>query len=82
MGKDNKEYMRQWRKKNPHYYKDYFRKNKDKSLTSNELYKSSIPLDERCEDFDELWNTIYRDVLKYWNFVPINSVDELERYIN
>ena len=53
----------------------------DKSLKTNDIGKKSIPLEDRCEGFDELWNQIYNEVLGYWNFVPITDMSQLKGYI-
>jgi hypothetical protein len=35
-----------------------------------DLNKSDIPIYERCEGFDELWDTVYMQVLSYWDEIP------------
>lgn len=41
----------------------------------------TIPKEERCDNYYKLWKKIYRDVLKYWEFKDIKSIDELERLL-
>lgn len=41
----------------------------------------TIPKEERCDNYYKLWKKIYRDVLKYWEFKDIGSIDELERLL-
>ena len=68
---ERREYMRNWRKKNPNYFKNYQREHsKSYKTEKNDIYKSDIPLDERCEGFDELWEYIYKQVLSYWDHIP------------
>lgn len=41
----------------------------------------TIPKEERCDNYYKLWKKIYRDVLKYWEFKDIKSIDELEHLL-
>lgn len=41
------------------------REGKRKDLTKND-----IPIYERCEGFDELWNMVYMQVKNYWDSIP------------
>ena len=45
-----------------------------------DIGKSAIPLKDRCEDFDELWNQTFMQVMKYWEFVPVTDIHEFDKY--
>ena len=36
---------------------------------SRDIGKRSIPISERCDDFERLWNMILDEVISYWNDV-------------
>lgn len=46
------------------------RQQKVKEGKRRDLNKSDIPIYERCEGFDELWDTVYMQVLSYWDEIP------------
>lgn len=41
----------------------------------------TIPKEDRCDNYYKLWKRIYRDVLKYWEFKDIATVQELENLL-
>ncbi len=43
----------------------------------NDIGKKSIPMKDRCEDFDRIWDLIYYQVLESWEWVPVKRIDEL-----
>lgn len=68
---DRNEYMRE-------YWKQYI-KNRKKNIvvtrSNGELRKSDIPKEDRCDDFDELWNKIYRQVV--YNWYEVKDISEI-----
>lgn len=55
----------------PHSHGVYYK------MGPNDIGKKSIPKSERCEDFDELWEKIYYQVLESWEFVPVKDIHEI-----
>lgn len=49
-------------------YKHYRPMSNGKYITmgKNDIGKRSIPLKDRCEDFDKLWHDTFIEVMKYW----------------
>ena len=47
-------------------------------MNENDIGKKSIPKKDRCEDFDELWEKVYYQVLETWEFVPVKDINELK----
>ena len=39
------------------------------TMGKNDIGKRSIPLKDRCEDFDKLWHDTFIEVMKYWEHV-------------
>ena len=35
----------------------------------NDIGKRAIPVEERCDDFDSLWNMIFDECVAYWDEV-------------
>ncbi len=49
-------------------------------LGPNDLSKKSIPKSERCPEFDEIWNRTYNEVMRYWEFVPIDDISFFNQF--
>lgn len=52
----------------PHKKGEYLKMGK------NDIGKKSIPVKDRCEDFDRLWDLVYYQVLETWDWVPVTNV--------
>lgn len=61
------------------YYRPY-RNGKYIHREKGDIGKSSIPKKDRCEGFDNLWNTTFMEVMKYWDVVPVTDIHEFDRY--
>lgn len=35
----------------------------------NDIGRRAIPIEERCDDFNALWNMIFDEVVSYWDEV-------------
>lgn len=46
----------------------------------NDLGKTDIPMKDRCEGFDDMWNMIFKQVMEYWDWVPVENVHEFDQY--
>lgn len=48
----------------------------------NDIGMKSIPIKDRCDNFNELWNMIFEEVLSTWNNVDMDidvELDETEK---
>ena len=48
----------------------------------NDLGKGDIPIEDRCdpEEFNRIWNLVFKQVMQYWEFVPVKDIHEFDRY--
>ena len=42
----------------------------------NDLGRSDIPKEDRADDFDRIWNCVFKQVMEYWEEAP--EIDEHE----
>lgn len=61
--KKRREYMKEYRYKRPVIKGKYIIPN------NNDSGKEVIAYEERCEDFNELWDYIFKQVVKDWDSV-------------
>lgn len=62
------------------YYRPYDKSHKYIPQGPNDIGKSSIPRNDRCNNFDDLWNATFMEVMKYWDFVPVDDIHEFDQY--
>lgn len=43
----------------------------------HDIGKTAIPIKDRCEGFDELWNKTFEEVMKYWEWTEVTDISEL-----
>lgn len=44
----------------------------------NDIGKSSIPIKDRCEDFDALWMMVFDSVMENWE--EVKDIHEFDQY--
>jgi len=50
------------------FYRPYDKEHNYIPQGPNDIGKRAIPKAERCDNFDELWNMIFDEVVSYWDY--------------
>lgn len=48
------------------------------AMGPNDIGKTSIPKQDRCEDFDELWMRVFNEVIANWE--EVTDIHEFDKY--